>query len=218
MSAKRNALIIVGAFAVGVVVLLAGGIVYVNYFSPAAPFLAGIRKVATARALERQIANRAEYGAPADGQVSDDQPARFVKVEERVAAALGDRIALLGTAAKALEQREKEDRGLTVLAALKEIGAVGSLLQEAKRVQVEGLNAENFSKSEFEWVRHRLYAAAGVDFAQLDLKGLATFQTPQDLVDIRRSSRSQPPPETKILAERHAENLRRWRPLAFFGL
>lgn len=92
------------------------------------------------------------------------------------------------------------------------------MLLEAKRAQVEALNAVGFSKSEYEWVRNQLYAAAGVDLAQLDLEGLASFNTAEDLVDI---SRPRPVPSAQGNQpgdDRLTKNLRRWRPLAFFGL
>jgi hypothetical protein len=215
----RRAVLLIVAGVIGLAVLgLAGVIVYVNNFSPAAPYLRGLKNLAVARALDREVTNRSDYTAPSASQVSDEQAARFTTVEAAVESALGARIALLQRASEALLQRQKADRGLTVHAALKEVGELGSLLVEAKRAQVQALNSAAFSKGEFEWVRQQLYAAAGVDLAQIDLKALGSFGTVEDLVEINRPRTAAPGPETRRRSERHAESLRRWRPLAFFGL
>lgn len=218
MTTRKLIVVSVIAMVALVVIALGGFVVYVNYFSRSAPLLKGNNNVTIGQQLERELRNRAAYDVPASAPVSDDQIARFVTVEEQVESAVGGNAPAFQNACDRLTALDGEPGKLTVARTLWEIGSIGRPFLAAKRAQVDALNAAGFSKAEYEWVRRRLYAAAEIELAQIELVALQSPPNAEDSVTIRRPSPPQVSDDTKRQAARHAPSLQRWRALAFFGL
>jgi hypothetical protein len=171
---------------------------------------------------EKEIANRTQYAVPAGGELTDAQVQRFVRVQDSVRTAMGQRMNEIEEKYKHLkanaENREQPSLG-EVLGALRE---VGGLFIQARRYQVEALNRENFSQSEYRWVRTRVFEAAGIEVANLiDLQkleeaarqntGLRDLKAPElPKVDV--------PLKNRELVKPLVGQMDRWIPLAFFGL
>jgi hypothetical protein len=218
----RKVAVIAGLALAGLVVLLivaaVGVNVYLTRFSPAAPFLQGARNASASQRMETMLRNQSEYVPPESGEVSADQIARFVKVEERVESFAGARFAVFKAAGDNI-QRAASERGLTVQIGAKEVGSIGTLFLQAKQAQIDAMNAAGFSKDEFDWVRRKAYASANLDFAQLDLAQLLRFESLQERITVKRHSRGAPPTaETRRLVEPLLPSLERWRTLALLGL
>lgn len=219
MTPKKLAIVTILSVVVLAVVGLAGVGVYINKYSPYAPYLQGTRNAAFVQRLETMIRNRSEFVPPASGEVSDEQLKRFVTVEEHVEAFIGTRSRAFRDACERLQRAASERGSLTVQVGSKEVGAIGSVFFQAKQAQVDALNAASFSKDEFEWVRRELYTSAEIDLPQLDLAGLTKFDTLQDRIDIKQRRRAAPASAaTRRQVERLVPSLERWRALAFFGL
>jgi hypothetical protein len=108
-----------------------------------------------------------------------------------------------------------------VLSALSDL--IG-LFADARGFQVDALNAERFSQSEYTWVRTRVYAAAGMqvtsafDFRKLEeLAKAAQDQTGVTVPDVDLPS-IEVPAKNRELVKPHLDKMDQWLPLAFFGL
>jgi len=218
MTTKRLVLTILVSVVALVIVVAVSLPVYINYFSPYAPMFAGNRAIAIVGALDRTIENKAEYVPPADGLVSARQIERFVKVEGEVETAIGEGARTIDAVSRELTQLQARPERLTVTAALRSIGTADSVLRRAKQAQVKALNAEAFSKDEFEWVRQRIYRAAGIELVQLAIDDLAHFETPDQFARIVHRRAGEVPDRDRQQIDPHRASLERWRGLAFFGL
>jgi hypothetical protein len=92
-----------------------------------------------------------------------------VAVQESLHAKMGARASELQAKYKALDS-EKDVALTTVVGAYRDLfGIIG----EAKRAQVDALNAQSFSLGEYSWVKARFYEAAGVAVTGIDFREMA---------------------------------------------
>jgi hypothetical protein len=154
-----------------VVVLLAGAAVatyfVVNKVKSTYDEFAALSEIP---AIERRVRNTATFAPPESGELTDAQIARYVKVQQQLRTLLGSRFDEF--TAKYAEVSKRMDKGQgTVFDAPSVIGAYKDLAHtyvEAKKAQVEALNASNFSLSEYRWVRQQAYAAIGMPIVDFD--------------------------------------------------
>jgi hypothetical protein len=202
----------------GVLVLLigaAGTAFYVKFYKPiASPLIA----MSGAKALEEgRLKNRAEFVPPASGEVTTEQAGRFVAVEEAVQARLAAGAAVLAQKQADLEQA-REAGSLSIPTTLLVFGEIKRIYLDAKVAQIDAMNRANFSKAEFEWVRTRLYRAAGLRLTQVDVSEILAGD-PDPTVNVRRFEPGDPVGgESERLARPRASKLEAWRALGFFGL
>ena len=172
--------------------------------------------------LQKAIANQTSYAAPASGELTDAQVQRFVRVQDSVRTALGQRMNEIEEKYKHLkanaESRQEPSIG-EVLSALRE---VGNLFMQARRYQVEALNREDFSQSEYRWVRDRMFQAAGIEVASMvDLQKLEeAARQNTGLQDLKAPElpKMEVPEKNRALVKPYVQQIDRWIPLAFFGL
>jgi uncharacterized membrane protein len=210
----------------GVALLIAGGVLllalagagtvfYVRVYRPiGSPLMA----MAGGKTLEeRRLQNRAEFVPPASGQLTAEQTARFVGVEDEVLRRLAGGIADLTRGQRDLEQARNAN-ALTVQTALRAFGDIKDVYLSAKVAQIDAMNRANFSKSEFEWVRRQLYCAAGLRLSQVDVSEVLAG-VPDATVVVRQFELTGGVPEqNQHLALPLASRLQMWSPLGFFGL
>jgi hypothetical protein len=186
--------------------------------------------------LDARVANVASFTAPADGALTEAQVTRYVAVMDGLHTKMGARATELEAKYKALKEREGEAASIaTVLGAYRD---VFQLVLDAKEAQVAGLNAQNFSMDEYQWVRTRVYEAAGVQVTGIDLRELAESakngnfdalsQMAQNATGTSEGGTpSMPPGDTpgvgipdvnKTLVAPHKERLETWFAYAMFGL
>ena len=200
-----------------VLFVAAVGAVAAGYFMFYKPLLSANTYVVGARRLESIIADKSPYDPPGSGELTDDQVARFVTVEERIQKTVGARMATFRAQYEVLTQIPDGPTSRTVRHAMGEIGGV---YLQAKETQYKALNEVGFSKAEYEWVRQQAYAAAGLPFAHLDLPQILT--DPANLEEVIPIERA---PASAVVAGRnrhfvdqHAARLKDWLVLAFFDL
>lgn len=173
--------------------------------------------------IEKEISNRTAYAPPVNSELTEAQVQRFVRVQDAVRAAMGQRMTDIEEKYKHLkanaDDRQQQPSIGEVLGALKE---VGGLFMQARRYQVEALNRENFSQDEYRWVRNRVFEAAGIEVANtVDLQklaeaarqntGIEDLKTPElPKIDV--------PEKNRELVKPFVSQMDRWIPLAFFGL
>lgn len=145
---------------------------YYFVYRPAKTFVGSMAEMGEIAELDAKVTNTQAFTGPADGALTAAQVTRFVAVQESLHARLGAKAAELEAKYRDIEQRGDGNASLTEVAgAYKDLfGMIG----EAKRAQVEALNAQGFSVEEYGWVKARFYEAAGVEMTGLDFRELAT--------------------------------------------
>jgi hypothetical protein len=172
--------------------------------------------------IEKDIANQSPYSAPAGGELTEEQVQRFVRVQDNVRAAMGQRMTEIEEKYKHLkanaENREQPSIG-EVLGALRE---VSGLFTQARRYQIEALNREKFSQDEYRWVRNRVFEASGIEVAgMIDLQKIAEAarqNTGIEDLTAPELPKVNVPEKNRALVKPYVDQMDRWIPLAFFGL
>jgi hypothetical protein len=210
-------IVVLGAIVVGV-----GSYMLYRAASPliedARSYLEGMAQLSE---LDRQIVNRSPHTPPASGELTEAQVQRFVRVQQHVRSALGQRM-------KEIEERYqhlKDGSGSNdvpfteLLSSLREITGV---YLDARRYQVEALNKENFSQDEYSWVRDRMFQAAGMEIgSRIDLEKLQDAIRNGTGIDAIRADRvplPDVPMKNRELVKPYVEQMDDWLPLVFFGL
>lgn len=224
-----------GRFAIGclfgalVLAAAIGGGAYVLYRA-ASPVMErvtgvteGVRKMADASDIERGLTTTARFDPPGSGELSEAQVARFLRVQEAVIAALGQRADAFGAKYTELTSPgpDGEARVPTLPELLSALSELSSIYLDARRAQVAAMNRDAFSRDEFSWVRVRVYQAAGLDVLRYDARDL------ERLIAAMASGARLDPPEVRLpdapernkaLVAPHAARIARWIGLAAFGL
>ncbi|HQZ40274.1 MAG TPA: hypothetical protein PLH72_14660 [Vicinamibacterales bacterium] len=173
-------------------------------------------------AASDRITNKTDFNAPADGKLDDGRVRRFLAVQERVKTALGPRWAELEARGREFEVKARaggRDLSLTEVGTM--LSGLGTLLVDARRTQVDALNAEGFSSGEYSWTRLRIYQAAGLELADgVDwsaLEGLIKRGADQASVNPPELKLPEIPEVNRTLVKPHVEALQTWLPLAMLG-
>ena len=186
-------------------------------------FVAGYAKLGEIPALNAGIQNQAAYAPPVDGRLDAAQIERNMAVQRGIQDRLGERFRQLkekyDLLSRDLEQKGREANIGESLGALNDLMGV---LLEAKRAQVDALNAAGLSLSEYQWIRQQTLAALGYGFASFNLEALAAGD-PAKLTDVLAAA-SGPAGDDAILAQNrgllapYEDSKDQWLPLSFFGL
>lgn len=179
-------------------------------------------ELAEAPELERDVRNREPFVPPASEILSDAQIEKLVGVQSAVRKRLGERMASLEEKYRTLAQ--KDNASLADLpAVLQAYSDLAATWMDAKRSQVEALNAAGLSLDEYRWIREQAYKALGMAFVDLDL-GRLVEEAKNGI------TASEPPGQLKGAIEpagpdSNRERIQRFRrlleenlPLASFGL
>lgn len=210
---KWQIALLVAAGTVVVLVLGAGTAFYVMVYKP---LMSANLYVGVGERLESRIIRKAPYDPPADGRLTADQVTRFLAVRERVEAGLGSALA---TARAEHDALLREPRGPTSRAVRAAMGHIGGAYMQAKQAQFEAFNEVGFSKSEYEWVRARVYPAAGLELVQLRVREILDDPGNLDhIVGITRQSPNGADERDSALVGPYRSRLARGLVLEFFDL
>jgi hypothetical protein len=199
----------------------AGGLAFYAYrkFSATAAKFAELSKVPD---IESGIKVRTAFTPPESAELTPAQIEKLVQVQTTLRQKLGARFDELETKYKTLADK-KEPTSLSDVATL--MSAYGDLVQtfiDAKRAQVEALNAADLGLEEYRWIRDQAYRALGMPYVDFDVARLAE--------DIKRGATSPEPgqlrgamgpdgPEAnRKLVEPYKKQLEECIALASFGL
>jgi hypothetical protein len=218
-------------FLVGcLVVLVLGGVLVVvgGYFlyRAASPVIQDARNylqgLATLGDLDKEIANQTTYAAPGTSELTEAQVERFVRVQDGVKGALGQRMKEIEEKYQYLKQTSGNEQTPSFTEVMNSLREIGGIFVDARRYQVEALNKEGFSQSEYDWVRARVFEAAGVEaVGKVDLKSIAeAARRNTGVEDIRAPEmpKINVPEKNRALVKPHLSRVDEWIPLAFFGL
>ena len=216
---------LVGVVLMGIAAVVAGIFVW----RAATPWVRGATdfatRVETLNALpeiERGLTLTGRYAPPASGELTREQVERFVQVQSAVHAALGGKFDALSAKYRELvPQGGGEHAPPTLPQVLGALSDMPAIYLDACREQVRAMNAAQFSRSEFRWVRLRVYQAAGLEAARYDaadLERAIRAVAAQAQVPVSEVTLPDAPAANKALVKPYAARVAEWLPLAFFGL
>ncbi len=211
-----------GCLGVLVVLLIAGGVgsyfLYQKAKSTIVTYSTSLTQLQEIPRIEAQVQNKVSFAAPLGGELTEDQVTRLLAVQQHVKDRLGARVKQLDAKYEALNKAHGGNSSISDgLEALKDLG---SLVLDAKKVQVEALNAQRFSLAEYDWTRKAAYQAAGVPLsASFDeiVRNVRAGSMPTN-ERVAAGLVADAPEKNKQLVGPHAETLRQNAGLAFFGL
>lgn len=206
----------------GVAVYLAWG-----YVSPVIRTVTGVTDGVTRLGglaeIEQGLTSTAPFAAPDSGELTPAQVERFLGVQRQVRLALGTRAEAF--AAKYREMTGTRPDGSTTLPTLPQlldgIGDLSSVYLDAWRAQVQAMNGGGFSRDEFNWVRARVYQAAGLDAVRYDagdLEQVIEAMARGAKVEAPEVRLPDAPARSRTLVKPHVDEVTAWLPMAIFGL
>jgi len=173
--------------------------------------------------LGDEIKIKTRYEPPANGELTSTQVERFLAVQTRVRSDLNgqwEQIEKKSAEIKAKADANRQDWTLAEFTSV--FTDIGSIYLAGRKSQVNALNVQRFSEEEYDWVRMRVYEAAGVELAGgIDLskiEGLARENAGKNGVDIPKMDLPKVPQKNVGLVKPHAAKLKEWLPMAFLGL
>lgn len=164
----KNGKLLGGCLGVALLVLVAGGgAVYWFVLRPlwqgASALVESAQQWQQVAQLDQAVSNREPFQAPPDGRLDTARVAALVAVQQAMSTRLGDRWQQLEAKyaeLKSDQQRDGREPGVQdMFVAYADIAA---LIVEAKRAQVEALNAQGLSLEEYRWIRAQAFAALGL--------------------------------------------------------
>jgi hypothetical protein len=202
-------------------VAVAGASYYV--YRQARSMFAQLQELDRVPEIERGVRTRSAYVPPESNEITTPQVEKLVKVQALVRQRLGQRFTELEVQYKAL--MDKKDATVVDLPAL--LGAyrdVAGAWMEAKRSQVDALNAVDLSLDEYKWIREQCYRALGAPYMDFDVAkiveqirgGATTMNNPPG--QIRGSIGPTGPEANRKIIEPFKKQLEDNLPLASFGL
>lgn len=143
------------------------------------PAMENFATLTTIHELNEEIENREDYVPPSDGKLESSQVERFVSVQKEISSRLQPKIAELQE--QYAEKRQAFEEGQVSMPDL--LTAWEELLQiyaDAKRIQVEALNKEDFSLEEYRYVQQTFYQTLEHDLLPLNLDAIAAAAENRD--------------------------------------
>ena len=229
--------VLTGCLIVLVIALIGFGVAGYYAFRWAQPMIQStgdyLERARQMSSLGDRVQNRAPYVPPASGELTATQVDRFVAVQTRVRDALGERWAEIETKSALIRDKTQNNSAsadglrrdrleLTVAEFTSVFSDLASIYIEARRAQVDALNAQKFSDAEYTWVRNRVYEAAGMEVASgIDMSKIealardSAMKANVTLPDIKKPN----VPEANIkLVRPHLVTLKGSLPIAVLGL
>jgi hypothetical protein len=172
--------------------------------------------------IERQIENTSAHTPPASGELTEDQVQRFVRVQQHMRKSLGQRMAAIEEKYKHLKANSESNVQVGISDLLSGLRDITNVYVDARRYQVEALNAERFSQEEYSWVRDRMFQAAGMEVtSSIDVEKLEeAVRRGTGIEDISadRLPRPDVPAKNRELVKPYVNQMGEWIPFVFFGL
>ena len=172
--------------------------------------------------LEKEVRTTGTYSAPANDELTQEQVDRFARVQLNMRSALGQRFAELDAKYKNVKAEAEPKREPSFTEMMSAFSDLANVFFDAKRAQVNALNQEKFSIAEYQWVRSRIYQAAGVELSTvIDFQKMveaAKQGTGIDNINVPSTPMAAVPEKNRELVKPHVSKMDEWLPFAFFGL
>ena len=173
--------------------------------------------------LGEEIKIKSPYEPPKNGELTPAQVERFLAVQTRVRSDLGGQWAEIEKKSADIKAKASVSPKDWTLAEFTSVFSdIGSIWVAARKSQVNAINIQRFSEEEYEWVRARVYEAAGVELAGgMDLskiEGLARDNAGRNGVEIPKMNLPEVPAANVALVKPHIAKIKEWIPMAALGL
>jgi len=204
-------------FLVGLVVLLGllGWLANAFVIQPARALVEDFRQLVQ---LEGGVQRQQAYRPPANGQLTPEQLQRLLRVQRAVRQGLGSRYKAIEGRLRQLSDRFSGQQQLDYRAALDLFRDSGALIVEAKKLQVQNLNAQGFSLEEYRWVRSQVYAALELGLPELDPQKILSQIASGNFNPTSVLEAPPPNPANRKLVQPYSKELRDFYALTWFGL
>jgi hypothetical protein len=218
--------LLVGCLAIVVLGVVALGVGAYFVYRAATPYIedarAALRGLSELGELDKDIKNKTAHTPPQSGELTDAQLQRFARVQDHVRTTLGQRMKEFETRYEHLKSQNQGGAQPSFTETMAALRDLANVFLDARRYQVDALNSEGFSQSEYAWVRNRVFEAAGIEAANMiDLgqleravregTGMEDFRAP-------RVPTRDVPEKNRALVKPYLKQMDEWIPLAFFGL
>ncbi len=207
----------IGCGAVLLVLAVGAGVAGYYIYGKAKSYLSQFEAIA---ALEKNVANRTPFTPPAGGDLTEDMVKRFAAVQEIMQARVGARFREIAAMQdEFLRRQEAERRKSTPAEDVKNVTAMMGFIVQAMGAWVDALNHERFSVDEYQWVRGRVYAAAGLHAMELIVRKLPDTLKQGGNITRPIAGPGDPVSErNRELVAPYLPKMKEWAVLAFFGL
>jgi hypothetical protein len=172
--------------------------------------------------IERQVVVKDPFVPPTSEELTSTQLERFLGVQKAVRERLGVRFAEFEKQYKVLSEKDKPTLTdvPTLIAGYRDLAL---MWLDAKRSQVDALNAAKLSLDEYRWIRDQTYKALGIPYVDLDIGKIADDirsgqTTSNDPGQLRGSIGPAGPEANRKLVEAHRKLLESNVAMASFGL
>jgi len=204
-----------------VAVLAIGGAVGAYFFvwRPAKVYVAEFAKLKEIPQLNQQVKKTAAFNAPADNVLAASGVERFLRTQQAIQSKLGTRLDELAAKYRTLSPTPGSERRPSLTELTSALKDLAGLIVEAKRMQVDSLNQNDFSLAEYEWTRQRIYEASGLPVDMTVANALRSIAEGKSAEATPATAASAVVPEkNRELVAPHVRELGERAALAAFGL
>jgi hypothetical protein len=171
--------------------------------------------------LERGVRNRSPFVPPASEELSDAQIEKLLGIQSAVRSRIGERMVAFEAKYKTLAAKDKASIS-DAPAILRAYSDLAAAWLDAKRAQVDALNAAGLSLDEYRWIRDQAYRALGIPFVDLDVSKIVDQAsrgvTAEESGQLRGAAEPMGPESNRKRIERVRKQLEANMALASFGL
>lgn len=214
--------IAIGCLGIGMLILVAGG--YFGYNLLYKPIMDSISSLEEIHQTNEQIANQSEYTPPDDRELTEEQVDRFIRVQTEIQQNLEDRLAEFQEKYEEMEEK-LQDRDPSIREIMGVWDDLVTLYKDAKRIQVDALNQEDFSLQEYRFVQQSFYQALGVEMFAYDVDSIAkaasegNFQFNMEEFEAKKQEfETEVPERNRELVSPYSESAELWVNFAWLGL
>ena len=173
--------------------------------------------------LGEGIKLKTAYEPPKNGELTQTQVERFLAVQSRVRTDLDSKweeVEKKSAEIRSKAERNSNDWTFSELTTV--FSEIANIYLDGRKSQITALNTQRFSESEYEWVRLRVYEAAGVQLTgNLDLskiEDLARDSATKNGINLPAVDLPKVPEKNIALVKPHVAKIKEWIPMAVLGL
>lgn len=157
--------------------------------------------------MNKKIERQAPFSPPADSHLAEEQVERFLAVQRAVYDSAHVRLHDAVTTLQKLKQKDQSGEEPGFKAVMDWFSSMSTALKTAKRMQVQALNTQNFSLSEYRWVRTQVFHAASWRVAPLGVETAISRWAAGVGTKKAKSFEDSVPPHNRALVAPHQRTL-----------
>ena len=173
--------------------------------------------------LTDDVTIKTEFVPPANGELTSVQVERFIAVQTRVRSELDSKWTAIEKEAGVIRAKaDSNSKDWTLTEFNNVFSGLANIYLDGRKAQVKALNIQRFSEGEYDWVRRRVYEAAGVEltgsFDLSKIEDLARDSAGKNGVTLPTVDLPKIPEKNIALVKPHAAKVKEWIPMAVLGL